>query len=203
MAAVLSGPPRRARVGSASWRRATARLPGNGVVERFLPARGRLAVCRRDHRFIQAPPGSREHLVDHVIGRGVSVRRRAYPTTVAADACAPLPRVGNTGHTQLMAEVMISLPDDLLARVAARASEHGSTRSASAGEMRDRDTARRASRKGAVAALRHESRDGMDLLHGRLQGDPGRREFPRQATRPRSSCSKAPPKCATARTSSN
>jgi predicted transcriptional regulator len=38
--------------------------------------------------------------------------------------------VSNTGYTLGMAKVMISLPDDLLARVDAQASERGSTRSA-------------------------------------------------------------------------
>jgi predicted transcriptional regulator len=37
---------------------------------------------------------------------------------------------GNTGYTADVAKVMISLPDDLLARVDAQASERGSTRSA-------------------------------------------------------------------------
>ncbi len=42
---------------------------------------------------------------------------------------------GNTGYTLLMAKVMISLPNDLLARVDAHASEHGSTRSATIREL--------------------------------------------------------------------
>ena len=42
---------------------------------------------------------------------------------------------GNTGYTQSMAKVMISMPDDLLARVDAQASAHGSTRSATIREL--------------------------------------------------------------------
>jgi predicted DNA-binding protein len=38
--------------------------------------------------------------------------------------------VGITGYTGCVAKVMISLPDDLLARVDAQAAERGSTRSA-------------------------------------------------------------------------
>lgn len=47
----------------------------------------------------------------------------------------PTARRGNTGYTHAMAKVMISLPDDLLARVDARAAEHGSTRSATIREL--------------------------------------------------------------------
>jgi predicted transcriptional regulator len=42
---------------------------------------------------------------------------------------------GNTGYTRCMAKVMISLPDELLARVDAHASERGSTRSATLREL--------------------------------------------------------------------
>lgn len=42
---------------------------------------------------------------------------------------------GNTGYTVQMAKVMISLPDELLARVDAHASEHGNTRSAMIREL--------------------------------------------------------------------
>jgi predicted transcriptional regulator len=45
---------------------------------------------------------------------------------------------GNTGYTQRVAKVMISLPDELLARVDARASEQGSTRSATLRELTER-----------------------------------------------------------------
>ncbi len=44
-------------------------------------------------------------------------------------------RLGNTGYTRCMAKVMISLPDDLLARVDAHARERGSTRSATLREL--------------------------------------------------------------------
>jgi metal-responsive CopG/Arc/MetJ family transcriptional regulator len=46
-----------------------------------------------------------------------------------------LAEVGNTGYTLAMAKVMISLPDELLARVDARAGERGSTRSATIREL--------------------------------------------------------------------
>ena len=42
---------------------------------------------------------------------------------------------GNTGYTRAMAKVMISMPDDLLARVDAQANAHGSTRSATIREL--------------------------------------------------------------------
>ena len=42
---------------------------------------------------------------------------------------------GNTGYTGWMAKVMISLPDELLARVDAHASERGSTRSETLREL--------------------------------------------------------------------
>ena len=45
---------------------------------------------------------------------------------------------GNTGYTCDVAKVMISLPDELLARVDARASEQGSTRSATLRELAER-----------------------------------------------------------------
>lgn len=42
---------------------------------------------------------------------------------------------GNTGYTVRMAKVMISLPDEFLARVDAQANAHGSTRSATIREL--------------------------------------------------------------------
>ena len=42
---------------------------------------------------------------------------------------------GNTGYTPAVAKVMISLPDDLLARVDAQARAHRSTRSATIREL--------------------------------------------------------------------
>jgi metal-responsive CopG/Arc/MetJ family transcriptional regulator len=41
-----------------------------------------------------------------------------------------IPTRGITGYTHVVAKVMISLPDDLLARLDAQAAERGSTRSA-------------------------------------------------------------------------
>lgn len=40
-----------------------------------------------------------------------------------------------TGYTELVAKVMVSLPDELLARLDAQASERGSTRSATLREL--------------------------------------------------------------------
>lgn len=42
---------------------------------------------------------------------------------------------GNTGYTAGMAKVMISLPDEFLARVDAQANAHGRTRSATIREL--------------------------------------------------------------------
>lgn len=39
------------------------------------------------------------------------------------------PAAGNTGYTEDVAKVMVSLPDDLLARIDAEAQRHGTTRS--------------------------------------------------------------------------
>jgi metal-responsive CopG/Arc/MetJ family transcriptional regulator len=71
--------------------------------------------------------------------------------------------VGNTGYTRAVAKVMISLPDELLARLDARASERGSTRSATIREL-------------AEAALgQREDRlaQRMGELNGRARGHGG------------------------------
>ncbi len=47
----------------------------------------------------------------------------------------PLGGRGNTGYTAGVAKVMISLPDEFLARVDAQANAHGSTRSATIREL--------------------------------------------------------------------
>lgn len=53
-------------------------------------------------------------------------------------------RVGVTGYTQPVAKVMISLPDDLLARLDAQAAERGSTRSATVRELAEAALGQRA-----------------------------------------------------------
>lgn len=73
-----------------------------------------------------------------------------------------------------MAKVMISLPDDLLARVDARASEHGSTRSATLREL-------------AEAGLGERQRrlaQGMSALEGQARGHGGNAAEQVKASRP-------------------
>ncbi len=53
----------------------------------------------------------------------------------SAHAPETLAQAGNTGYTRAVAKVMISLPDELLARLDASAREHGSTRSATIREL--------------------------------------------------------------------
>jgi hypothetical protein len=69
---------------------------------------------------------------------------------------------GNTGYTSLMAKVMISLPDELLARVDARASERGSTRSGTIRELTEAAFGQREDR----LAQRMSQLDGRATGHG-------------------------------------
>ena len=69
---------------------------------------------------------------------------------------------GNTGYTHAMAKVMISLPDELLAQVDARASEHGSTRSATIRELAEAAFGQRADQ----LAQRMNELDGRATSHG-------------------------------------
>jgi metal-responsive CopG/Arc/MetJ family transcriptional regulator len=67
-----------------------------------------------------------------------------------------------TGYTRTVAKVMISLPDDLLARVDAQAAERGRTRSAT---IRDLAEAALGSRERLLAARMREL-DGHATGHG-------------------------------------
>jgi hypothetical protein len=69
---------------------------------------------------------------------------------------------GNTGYTRPMAKVMISLPDELLARVDARANERGSTRSATIRELAEAAFGQRADQ----LAQRMSEFDGRATGHG-------------------------------------
>jgi metal-responsive CopG/Arc/MetJ family transcriptional regulator len=69
---------------------------------------------------------------------------------------------GNTGYTHAMAKVMISLPDELLAQVDARASERGSTRSATIRELAEAAFGQRADQ----LAQRMNELDGRATSHG-------------------------------------
>jgi len=55
---------------------------------------------------------------------------RTERVTNAASRPFPGGNTGNTGYTQAMAKVMISMPDELLAQVDRRARQEGTTRSA-------------------------------------------------------------------------
>ena len=67
-----------------------------------------------------------------------------------------------SGHTQAMAKVMISLPDDLLARVDAQAAERGSTRSATLRELAEAALGERA----RLLAERMRGLEGHATGHG-------------------------------------
>jgi plasmid stability protein len=72
------------------------------------------------------------------------------------------PEDGNTGYTQPMAKVMISLPDDVLARIDAQATEHGTTRSATIRELAEAGLGERQQRLSErMAAL-----EGHATAHG-------------------------------------
>lgn len=72
------------------------------------------------------------------------------------------PRGGITGYTRPVAKVMISLPDDLLARLDAQAAAHGSTRS---GTIRDLAEAALGERERLLAARMSEL-EGHATGHG-------------------------------------
>jgi hypothetical protein len=63
-------------------------------------------------------------------GSGGAAARRSSARVLGAERRAPTLQAGITGYTAFMAKVMISLPDELLARLDAQAAERGSTRSA-------------------------------------------------------------------------
>lgn len=83
--------------------------------------------------------------------------------------------VGNTGYTFAMAKVMISLPDDLLARVDAQASAHGSTRSATIRELAEVGLGERQRRLS----------EQMSALEGPAQGHGGNAVRDLKAGRPK------------------
>lgn len=73
--------------------------------------------------------------------------------------------VGNTGYTQVVAKVMVSLPDDLLAALDAEAARRGMTRSGLLRDLADRSLRGRGALRAAraVEIMRDSGAHGGDV----------------------------------------
>ena len=104
---------------------------------------------------------------------GFQASAEAWLRRVEAIASKDLYGAGVTGYTHGMAKVMISLPDEFLARVDAQANAHGSTRSATIRQLAEVGLGERQRRLAEqMAALegtaqRHGGTSLRDLKAGR------------------------------------
>jgi metal-responsive CopG/Arc/MetJ family transcriptional regulator len=80
--------------------------------------------------------------------------------------------VGHTGYTHPVAKVLVSIPDDLLKEVDARAKARGETRSGYLRGLAERDLADQAERRAEVKRL-------MDLVRASFTDEELRGDVPR------------------------